>query len=250
MSPRLGVGFGMRHAHGAILRLAWEGLKETKALTTLDLFPNKIGDEGPLSVTAAAVVAVAMASAATQLKISFVSQQLGISMARTYRMIDRHARVRPCMQVLIKEVESARQSNGSSSSRGNSRPGTASSLPSNPQLARGSSRPSSSSSERPQSSNSGTGPAAPTSAAVVGGISNGSAGHTTGGDVGVSGAGVDAGEVGALRSEVERLRRELKLLQVENANMYWLADEVKRLKGELARAQAQAGAGCGSGAAQ
>lgn len=39
---------------------------------------------------------------------------------------------------------------------------------------------------------------------------------------------------------MERLTRENKQLQLENQNIYWLAEEVKRLKGELKVAKAEA----------
>lgn len=44
-------------------------------------------------------------------------------------------------------------------------------------------------------------------------------------------------EASQLRAEVERLKREVKTLTLENQNMYWLAEEVKRLKAELKAAQ-------------
>ncbi|KAG2431526.1 hypothetical protein HXX76_009540 [Chlamydomonas incerta] len=52
------------------------------------------------------------------------------------------------------------------------------------------------------------------------------------------------GELTAARAEVARLCRENKALRLENENMYWLAEEVKRLKAELDRERSgkQAGA--------
>lgn len=44
-----------------------------------------------------------------------------------------------------------------------------------------------------------------------------------------------------LRAEVERLCRENKALRIENENMFWLAEEIKRLKAELKEARAQGG---------
>lgn len=45
-----------------------------------------------------------------------------------------------------------------------------------------------------------------------------------------------------LRAEVARLTRELKQLQVENQNVYWLAEEYKTAKAELKKLQGAAGA--------
>ncbi|KAG2489114.1 hypothetical protein HYH03_012340 [Edaphochlamys debaryana] len=60
----------------------------------------------------------------------------------------------------------------------------------------------------------------------------------------------EAAELAQLRVEVERLCRENKALRLENANMEWLAEEVKRLKKELAAAAgAAAGTGGSAGAA-
>jgi hypothetical protein len=41
--------------------------------------------------------------------------------------------------------------------------------------------------------------------------------------------------------ELIRLRREVKTLAAENANIYWLADECKRLRAEVAQLKAQQG---------
>lgn len=38
---------------------------------------------------------------------------------------------------------------------------------------------------------------------------------------------------GELQAELERLRREVKQLRIENKNVYWLDDECKRLRAEL-----------------
>lgn len=49
----------------------------------------------------------------------------------------------------------------------------------------------------------------------------------------------DPGLVTSLQAEVDRLNREVKQLQLENQNMFWLADEYKRLKAELAQHKPQ-----------
>lgn len=46
-----------------------------------------------------------------------------------------------------------------------------------------------------------------------------------------------------LRAEVERLTRENKTLQMENQNVYWLAEEVKRLRAEARAVAEQQGRG-------
>ncbi len=51
----------------------------------------------------------------------------------------------------------------------------------------------------------------------------------------------EIGELVTLRAEVERLCRENKALRIENENMFWLAEEIKRLKAELKEARAQGG---------
>ncbi len=55
----------------------------------------------------------------------------------------------------------------------------------------------------------------------------------------VTGSGTQEAIVASLQAEVVRLRRELKQLQLENQNVYWLADEYKRLKAELAAVKGQ-----------
>jgi len=47
-------------------------------------------------------------------------------------------------------------------------------------------------------------------------------------------SGVEGGQAGGdVQVEVDRLRREVKQLRIENRNVYWLDDECKRLKAEL-----------------
>ncbi|KAG2429408.1 hypothetical protein HYH02_014063 [Chlamydomonas schloesseri] len=55
------------------------------------------------------------------------------------------------------------------------------------------------------------------------------------------------GELAAARAEVARLCRENKALRLENENMYWLAEEVKRLKAELDKERAAVGAKAAGG---
>lgn len=110
-------------------------------------------------------------------------------------------------QVLIKELEAARQATGQLKQSG-SRPATA------PTSQCGNTRSGISSTAAAQSTSS-----------------------VQASDPAVSGPGateVDE-EAVVLRAEVEKLRREVKRLELENQNMYWLADEYKRLKAELAQ---------------
>lgn len=128
----------------------------------------------------------------------------------------------PPLQVLIKEVEAARQRPGSS---GPGRPGTASPSPSRP----------------------GTGSAAGSSAAAGAALTAKPGVQrppSSGGQRGLEGGAgsVQDAETEQLRAEVARLTRELKQLQVENQNVYWLAEEYKTAKAELKKLQGAAGA--------
>lgn len=120
-------------------------------------------------------------------------------------------------EVLIKEVEAhrnglaARPPSGGASSGGGGRPGTASGIP----------RPGTAAGQRP-----GTAAGQPSSATTV-------ASNTL--------SQAEIGELVTLRAEVERLCRENKALRIENENMFWLAEEIKRLKAELKEARAQGG---------
>ncbi|GLI65371.1 hypothetical protein VaNZ11_008922, partial [Volvox africanus] len=100
--------------------------------------------------------------------------------------------VRLC-EVLIKEVEACRTGRPASSGPGTvARPGTAAGL-------------------RPMTPGLHSSSSAPSSSVLTP---------------------AEVGELIQLRADVERLCRENKALRLENENMYWLVEEVKRLKAE------------------
>lgn len=69
-------------------------------------------------------------------------------------------------------------------------------------------------------------------AIATGSIAAGGAAGTS--EAAAAGPDPQAALVESLQGQVETLKKEVKQLQAENQNMFWLADEYKRLKAELA----------------